>query len=200
MYVANEIKYTKIILCCIKHVIWLNIVFSKCNLLLLLPICPLKWVKDASLSAEPCRPNFRHCWWQPSCFCQHQMSLWIKKKPTRCHFFVFFISLLIIAQHVSANHVPIIRSLRLCDVIASCWYVPWLQEGCQDRLAVDVTFCIVYFSSNSCSTCFGQPCAHHQELTTAWYYSLMLVCAVAAGRLSRPVGSRCHFLYCLFPF
>jgi len=32
---------------------------------------------------------------------------------------------------------------------------------------VDVTFCILYFSSNSCSTCFGQPCAHHQELTTA---------------------------------
>ena len=53
------------------------------------------------------------------------------------------------------------------DVIASCWYVPWLREGCQDRLAVDVTFCILYFSSNSCSTCFGQPCAHHQELTTA---------------------------------
>ena len=32
---------------------------------------------------------------------------------------------------------------------------------------LDVTFCIIYFSSNSCSTCFGQPCAHHQELTTA---------------------------------
>jgi len=31
----------------------------------------------------------------------------------------------------------------------------------------DVTFCILYFSSNSCSTCFGQPCARHQELTTA---------------------------------
>ena len=28
-----------------------------------------------------------------------------------------------------------------------------------------VTFCFLYFSSNSCSTCFGQPCAHHQELT-----------------------------------
>ena len=26
---------------------------------------------------------------------------------------------------------------------------------------LDVTFCILYFSSNSCSTCFGQPCAHH---------------------------------------
>ena len=32
---------------------------------------------------------------------------------------------------------------------------------------LDVTFCILYFSSNSCSTCFGQLCAHHQELTTA---------------------------------
>ena len=32
---------------------------------------------------------------------------------------------------------------------------------------LDVTFCILYFSSNSCSTCFGQPCAHHQEPTTA---------------------------------
>ena len=32
---------------------------------------------------------------------------------------------------------------------------------------LDVTFCILYFSSNSCSTCFWQPCAHHQELTTA---------------------------------
>jgi len=32
---------------------------------------------------------------------------------------------------------------------------------------LDVTFRIPYFSSNSCSTCFGQPCAHHQELTTA---------------------------------
>ena len=33
-----------------------------------------------------------------------------------------------------------------------------------------------------------QPCAHHQKLTTAWYYSLVLVCAVAAGRLSSLVG------------
>ena len=32
---------------------------------------------------------------------------------------------------------------------------------------LDVTFCILYFSSNSFSTCFGQPCAHYQELTTA---------------------------------
>jgi hypothetical protein len=32
---------------------------------------------------------------------------------------------------------------------------------------IDVTFCTFYFSSNSCSTFFGQPCAHHQELTTA---------------------------------
>jgi len=32
---------------------------------------------------------------------------------------------------------------------------------------LDVTFCILYFSSNSYSTYFGQPCAHHQELTIA---------------------------------
>ena len=48
--------------------------------------------------------------------------------------FVFFISPLIVVQHVSGNHVPIISSWRLCDVIASCWYVPWLQEGSQVRL------------------------------------------------------------------
>ena len=48
--------------------------------------------------------------------------------------FVFFISLLIVAQHVSGNHVPIIRSWRLRDVIASCWYVPWVREGGQVRL------------------------------------------------------------------
>ena len=35
--------------------------------------------------------------------------------------FVFFISLLIVAQHVSGNHVPIISSWRLRDVIVSCW-------------------------------------------------------------------------------
>ena len=56
------------------------------------------------------------------------------------------------------------------------------------KYQLDVTFCILYFSSNSCSTCFGQPCAHHQKLTTAWCYSLVLVCAVAAGRWSSPVG------------
>ena len=56
---------------------------------------------------------------------------------------------------------------------------------------LDVTFCILYFSSNSCSTCFGQPCAHHQELTTAWSYSLVLVCAVvvkSGWQVVRPYG------------
>ena len=40
--------------------------------------------------------------------------------------------------------------------------------ACVDKKnQLDVTLFILYFSSNSCSTCFGQPCAHHQELTTA---------------------------------
>ena len=64
-----------------------------------------------------------------------------------------------------------------------------IYVNCVDKKnLLDVTFCILYFSSNSFSTCFGQPCTHHQELTTAWCYSLVLVCAVAAGSLSRPVG------------
>ena len=57
----------------------------------------------------------------------------------------------------------------------------WIRKPTRSHL------CILYFSSTSRSTCFGQPCAHHQELTTAWCYSLVLVCTVAAGRLSRPV-------------
>jgi len=47
---------------------------------------------------------------------------------------VFFISLLIVAQSVSGNHVPIIRRWRLRFVVASGWYEPWLQEGGQNRL------------------------------------------------------------------
>ena len=47
-------------------------------------------------------------------------------------------------------------------------YIGTLVKFSVDRKnQLDVTFCIFYFSSNSCSTCFGQPCAHHQELTTA---------------------------------
>ena len=41
----------------------------------------------------------------------------------------------------------------------------YVSEDKKNQL--DVTFCFLYLSSNSCSTCFGQPCAHHQELTTA---------------------------------
>jgi len=41
------------------------------------------------------------------------------------------------------------------------------MDSVDEKNELDVTFCILYFSSNSCSTCFGQPCAHHQELTTA---------------------------------
>jgi len=93
-----------------------------------------------------------------------------------------------------ATMCPSSGAWRLCAVIASCWYVPWLQEGGQFRL--EFTFCILHFSSNSFSTCFGQPCAHHQELTTAWCYSLVLVCTVAAGRLSRP--ARIHFCILYF--
>ena len=52
--------------------------------------------------------NFRKCksdvW-----LTVHRNSVWIRK-TNQMSLFVFFISLLIVAQHVSANHVPIIRS------------------------------------------------------------------------------------------
>ena len=38
-----------------------------------------------------------------------EMDVWIRK-TNEMSLFVFFISLLIVAQHVSGNHVPIIRS------------------------------------------------------------------------------------------
>ena len=51
----------------------------------------------------------------------HTKSLFSVDKKTQLDVtFVFFISLLIVAQHVSGNDVPIIRSWRLRDVIASC--------------------------------------------------------------------------------
>ena len=42
-----------------------------------------------------------------------------------------------------------------------------LTHSVDKKNQLDVTFCILYVSSNSCSTPFGQPCAHHQEFTTA---------------------------------
>ena len=71
----------------------------------------------------------------------HRNSVWIRKSNWMS-LFVFFISLLIVAQHVSGNHVPIISSLRLRDVIASCWYVPWLQGVGQVRLIQQEIWCV----------------------------------------------------------
>ena len=67
------------------------------------------------------------------------------------------------------------KSLTECRGVGICFVLTHhlSETGTTDRFIVDeknqldVTFCILYFSSNSCSTCFGQPCAHHQELTTA---------------------------------
>ena len=32
------------------------------------------------------------------------------------------------------------------DVIALCWYVPWLQEGCQGRLAGSASLFVFFIS------------------------------------------------------
>ena len=57
--------------------------------------------------------------------------------------------------HPESKHLP-------NPVVETEWHI-----SVDKKNQLDVTFCIIYFSSNSCSTCFGQPCAHHQELTTA---------------------------------
>jgi len=87
--------------------------------------CKYVFIRNGLVSTVPFK--YSHCksdvW-----LTVHRNSVWIRK-TNLMSLFVFFISLLIVAQHVSDNHVPIIRSWRLRDVIASCWYVPWLQEG-----------------------------------------------------------------------
>jgi hypothetical protein len=40
----------------------------------------------------------------------------------------------ILARHVGSAYVAILTACRMRDVIALCWYVPWLQEGGQVRL------------------------------------------------------------------
>ena len=62
--------------------------------------------------------------------------------------FVFFISPLIVVQHVSGNHVPIIRDWRLRDVIALCWYVPWLRGGCQEFCILSLLIVAQHVSGN----------------------------------------------------
>ena len=66
------------------------------------------------------------------------------------------------------------------NVFKVMWHSVWIRKPTRCH------FLYSLFSSNCCSTCFGQPCTHHQGLTTAWCYSLVLVCAVAAGRWSSP--------------
>jgi len=87
--------------------------------------------------------------------------------------FVFFISLLIVAQHVSGNHVPIIRSWQLRDVIALCWYVPWLQGGCQDRLAGSASM-----GRTTCQpdlTTSQQINKEYKKLTASWFFLSTLI-------------------------
>ena len=124
----------------------------------------------------------------------HRNSVWIRK-TNYMSLFVSFISLLIVAQHVSGNHVPIIRSWRLRDVIASCWYVPWLQGGCQEQLAVSASieefvawyvgaYAPAYHATNSTADAlpanrsWQPPCSHgtyqHEAITSRSRQLLMM--------------------------
>ena len=76
-------------------------------------------------------------------------------------------------------------------LVAENWSNKYRAYGVDKNIQVDVTFCILYFSSNNCWICFGQPCTHYEELRTAWCYCFVFVCALASGRLTRPFGKYC---------
>ena len=54
----------------------------------------------------------------------------------------------------------------LFAIVVTCYVCSNIFIIVDKKNQLDVNVCILYFCSNSCSTCFGQPCAHHQELTT----------------------------------
>ena len=78
------------------------------------------WIKTFYFLLPPTSKSSISIRWTASFRKWHILS--VDKKNQLVVTFVFFISLLLVAQHVSGNHVPIIRSWRLRDVIASCWY------------------------------------------------------------------------------
>jgi hypothetical protein len=83
------------------------------------------------------RNQFSHRWFGPVCvfYMQNTYNLSVDKKNQLDVTFCILYFSSNSCSTCSGNHAPIIRSWRLRDVIASCWYVPWLQGGCQDRLA-----------------------------------------------------------------
>ena len=70
--------------------------------------------------------------------------------------------------HYRIHHPPLFRILNQSNPFhASPSQFMKFHFSVDKKNQLDVTFCILYCSSNSCSTCFRQPCVHHQELTTA---------------------------------
>ena len=84
------------------------------------------------------------------------------KKPNRCHFVLSFISPLQVAQHVSGNHVPIFRSYDCVVLSPRVGIVPWLQEGCQNRLAGSVS--IEEFVAQLCYELLNGHTAQYQHV------------------------------------
>ena len=57
----------------------------------------------------------------------HHLDSWVKRKPTWCHLFYYFIQCSFTAQHVSAVNTTIFRSLRLigCYFMGCIWCAVW---------------------------------------------------------------------------
>ena len=86
------------------------------------------------------------------------MLLHTRRSSTQFFIYVYFYSL-----HVSGSHVPIIRriivSMRHLVYVTLCvWYAGAYASAYQTVIYTIFHVCLFLFS-----TCFGQPCAHHQE-------------------------------------
>jgi len=132
-------------------------------------------------------------WYRPLNLCEEHLS-GMSEAPSCCqrvpssfsYTWSLFSSVPWRERFDTATIVP--STVQITSAFISTTQLTLLYISVDKKNQLDITFCILYFSSSSFSTCFGQPCAHHQELTTAWCYNLVLVCAVAAGRLSSPVS------------
>jgi len=103
----------------------------------------------------------------------------------------FLLQILMLAQHVSGNTMPIIRSSRIIYSGCCLWYlVLWficVEIKCQlDATEVFIADLI------ACSTCFGHHYAHHQELKNNIQWFLPVVFGALVYICGNKMPTRCN--------
>jgi hypothetical protein len=74
------------------------------------------------------------------------------------------------------------------DVIAFCWYVPWLREGCQDRLAGSVSTSLLLVANMFRATmCLSSGADDREFIALSWYVPWLREGCQAGRHLVRPL-------------